>query len=240
MFSDTLLESSPALRRRKRWPMATAFTLQILVAAALIVVPLLSTGVIQLSARVPISNDLPLKEAPKPKPEPHHPHPDQGGQASSGPRAEVRENHNLNAINLGPSTENTREEAKVRPGFPGIGDSTLPPGLICTGKGHNVGPAVKPGQSRISVPSEAQLINRVEPVYPRAAVLAGIQGQVQLHAIIARDGRVVSLNVISGSPLLVRSALDAVSQWRYRPYFLNGEAIEVETFITVNFKREQR
>jgi protein TonB len=238
MFSDTLLESSPALRKRKRWPMAAAFTLQIAVAAALVLVPLLSTGVIQLSARVPISNDVPLRELPKPKPQPQHPHPDQGGPASSGPRAVVLENHNQNTICLGPHTQTTTVEAEVRPGFPGIGDNQLPTDLI--DKGKNAGPAIKPGQSRISVPSEAQLINRVEPAYPRTAVLAGIQGQVRLHAIIARDGRVVSLNVISGSPLLVRSALDAVSQWRYRPYYLNGEAIEVETFITVNFKREQR
>ena len=86
--------------------------------------------------------------------------------------------------------------------------------------------------------SEAQLVNRVEPVYPHVAVLTGIQGEVKLHAIIARDGRVVSLNVISGHPVLARAAEEAVSQWRYRPYYLNGQAVEVETFITVNFKRE--
>lgn len=240
MFSDTLLESSPVLRKRKRWPMATAFTLQIVVAAALILVPLLSTGVIQLSARVPISNDIPLRELPKPKPEPRHPQPDQGATVPSGQGATVFENRNPSTICLGRCNGKTREDTDVRPGLPGNGDGKLPTDLIGKGNNVNFGPVVKPGQSRISVPSEAQLINRVEPAYPRVAVLAGIQGQVKLHAIIARDGRVVSLNVISGSPLLVRSALDAVSQWRYRPYYLNGEAIEVETFITVNFKREQR
>ena len=85
---------------------------------------------------------------------------------------------------------------------------------------------------------EGQLVNRVEPVYPHIAAISGIQGQVKLHAIIARDGRIQSLNVISGPPLLVRAALDAVEQWRYRPYVLNGEAVEVETLITVNFKKE--
>jgi periplasmic protein TonB len=63
---------------------------------------------------------------------------------------------------------------------------------------------------------------------------------VRLHAIIARDGTIQSLNVISGHPLLASAALDAVRQWRYRPYLLNGEAVEVETFITVNFRKDMR
>lgn len=86
--------------------------------------------------------------------------------------------------------------------------------------------------------SEGQLVNRVEPIYPHIAAVSGIQGQVKLHAIIGRDGKIQSLNAISGHPLLLHAALDAVAQWRYRPYVLNGEAVEVETFITVNFKKE--
>jgi periplasmic protein TonB len=86
--------------------------------------------------------------------------------------------------------------------------------------------------------SEGQLVNRVEPIYPHIAAISGIQGQVKLHAIIGRDGRIQSLSAISGHPLLLRAALEAVEQWRYRPYVLNGEAVEVETLITVNFKRE--
>jgi TonB family protein len=100
-------------------------------------------------------------------------------------------------------------------------------------------PNVKPaGPKRIvSQLDEGQLVNRVEPVYPHIAAISGIQGQVKLHAIIGRDGRIQSLNAISGHPLLLRAALDAVEQWRYRPYMLNGERVEVETFITVNFKK---
>jgi protein TonB len=70
------------------------------------------------------------------------------------------------------------------------------------------------------------------------AVRAGVQGEVKLHAIIARNGTIESLNAVSGHPLLIRAAMDAVGQWRYRPYILNGEAVEVETFITVNFRKE--
>jgi periplasmic protein TonB len=82
---------------------------------------------------------------------------------------------------------------------------------------------------------EASLIDRPQPSYPPLARQARIQGQVVLHAIIDKDGRVSELSVISGHPLLVQSALEAVKQWRYRPTTLNGEAVEVDTTITVTF-----
>jgi TonB family protein len=83
---------------------------------------------------------------------------------------------------------------------------------------------------------EAQLISRIEPQYPSLALQTRTQGTVRLHAIISRDGRITSLDVISGHPFLVKAALDAVRQWRYRPTTLNGEPVEVETFITVIFR----
>ena len=83
---------------------------------------------------------------------------------------------------------------------------------------------------------QAQLITRVEPQYPILARQTRTQGTVFLHAIISREGRITSLDVVSGHPLLVRAALDAVRQWRYRPTLLNGEPVEVETSITVIFR----
>jgi TonB family protein len=82
---------------------------------------------------------------------------------------------------------------------------------------------------------QAQLISRVEPRYPRLAVQTRQSGTVVLHAIISRDGRINELEVVSGSPFFVQAALDAVRQWRYRPTMLNGEPVEVETTITVQF-----
>jgi periplasmic protein TonB len=73
-------------------------------------------------------------------------------------------------------------------------------------------------------------------VYPRMAGITRTFGAVQLHAIIAKDGSIQSLNVISGSPILAQAALEAVRQWRYKPYMLNDQAVEVETFITVHFR----
>jgi protein TonB len=77
------------------------------------------------------------------------------------------------------------------------------------------------------------LIRRVEPLYPQLAVQLRREGRVELHAVISTDGSIQSLEVISGDPLLIRSALAAVREWRYRPTILNGQPVEVDTHITV-------
>jgi protein TonB len=84
--------------------------------------------------------------------------------------------------------------------------------------------------------SPGQLISRTEPKYPIIAKQAGIQGEVVLTAIISKSGKIESLQLKSGHPLLAQAALDAVRRWQYRPYILNGEAVEVETQVTVNFR----
>ena len=83
--------------------------------------------------------------------------------------------------------------------------------------------------------TQASLINRVNPVYPPLARQTRVAGTVRLHAIISKQGTVQQLEVLSGHPLLVQSALDAVRQWRYRPTLLNGEPVEVDTTIDVIF-----
>ena len=82
---------------------------------------------------------------------------------------------------------------------------------------------------------EGNLIYRIQPDYPALARQVRIQGLVVLRAMISRDGTIENLQVLSGHPMLVRAALDAVRQWRYRPYVLNGEPVEVETEVKVNF-----
>jgi len=77
------------------------------------------------------------------------------------------------------------------------------------------------------------LMRRVEPVYPPLAIDTRHEGRVELHAIISTDGTIESLEVISGDLLFIRSALDAVGQWRYRPTILNAQPVEVDTHITV-------
>jgi len=80
---------------------------------------------------------------------------------------------------------------------------------------------------------QAMLIQRVEPQYPALARQIRREGRVELHAIIATDGTIKSLRVVSGDPLFLQSALDAVGQWRYHPTILNGQPVEIDTYITV-------
>lgn len=82
---------------------------------------------------------------------------------------------------------------------------------------------------------EANLIRRILPVYPKPAKISRIQGKVVMEAIISPQGAIEDLRVISGPPLLITAAMEAVKQWRYRPTFLNGVPCQVETTITVNF-----
>ena len=86
------------------------------------------------------------------------------------------------------------------------------------------------------VVSAARLIYRPKPEYPEIAKMARIEGSVELEAIIGKDGTIEELKVLRGHPSFVKTALEAVRQWRYQPTLLNGEPVEVVTEITVNFK----
>jgi protein TonB len=84
--------------------------------------------------------------------------------------------------------------------------------------------------------SQGLLIKRVQPKYPSAALAIHAEGAVQIEATITKDGNVTQLKVLHGEPVLASAALDAVRQWRYKPYYLDGEPVEVQTQITVNYK----
>lgn len=100
-------------------------------------------------------------------------------------------------------------------------------------------PKAKP-RIQVSEPVQAALlIHRVEPRYPALARQIRREGTVYLRAIIGRDGRIGSLELISGDVILAQAAREAILQWRYQPTMLNGEPVEVETFITVKFILQQ-
>ncbi|MFY9801671.1 MAG: energy transducer TonB [Candidatus Acidiferrales bacterium] len=125
------------------------------------------------------------------------------------------------------------------------GDGPLIPGGFDGGKPameiRRPGPPPRPAPLRMSEGvMEAALIHKVQPSYPAIARAMHLAGIVRLRAIISADGSVRQVEVLSGSPLLVQSAVAAVREWRYRPTRLNGEAVEVETLITVNFVLEQQ
>ena len=115
----------------------------------------------------------------------------------------------------------------------GGGDSTGP--LPLADNGPQPPPPGVPPDKRVVVGhiDPALLQHRVEPVFPALARQTRRSGKVELHALIGADGSVQALSVVSGDPLFVNSALDAVRQWHYRPTYLNGNAVEVDTYITV-------
>lgn len=84
--------------------------------------------------------------------------------------------------------------------------------------------------------SEKLLTDKVQPNYPEQAIRAGLQGAVVLQAWIGRDGKIIDLKMIRGPLLLGQAACKAVKQWRYKPYLLNGEAVEAQTYVTVDFR----
>ena len=101
--------------------------------------------------------------------------------------------------------------------------------------------STKPSLARVRISqgvSTGLLIKRVEPQYPRNALVTHTQGAVQIEATVDKEGHVVNPKVLSGSPLLASAALEAVRQWRYKPYYLDGEPVEIQTQITINFKSQ--
>jgi len=93
-----------------------------------------------------------------------------------------------------------------------------------------------PQRVRVSLGvSQGLLIKKVQPSYPPLARQARIQGRVLLQAEISKDGTIENLRLISGHPMLAPAAIEAVKQWRYKPYMLNGEPVAVETQVEVNF-----
>ncbi len=145
------------------------------------------------------------------------------------PRAIPKDVAVFKEAELPPDVINNSNTGGVFGGIPGqgiIGGPALPP------------PPKAAAPSRIKQGGQvtaASIITQTHPVYPPLARQARIQGTVVLHAIIDKDGKVAQLEVVSGHPLLVQAALDAVKQWRYKPTLLNGDPVEVDTTIQVTF-----
>ena len=99
--------------------------------------------------------------------------------------------------------------------------------------------AAKPILQRLNVSqgvSQGLLIKKVNPVYPAAALRLHIEGAVQLMATVSKNGDIAQVQVLSGDRQLTGAAVDAVKRWKYKPYLLNGEPVEIQTQVTVSFK----
>ena len=142
--------------------------------------------------------------------------------------------------------QDTRHDTKS--GAVSDADSVQAPSAIGIGATADTKTLASIGNAPVSVPKAAEtvkvsqgvmeglVIKRVQPRYPTQALQMRIQGSVQLQATITKDGDIKNLKVVSGDGVLARAAQEAVRQWKYKPYFLNGEPVPIETQILVNFK----
>ena len=234
MFNDTL-NSSWDERSRRGLTTLTSLGLQALAVGVLLVLPLLRPAGLPLLRQLstPVSMGRPLADAPA-----------------------IRAHAGTNTATLSPtSVIILRPSLRFPIGMPATRDDGPPvapsgpyiPGL----KGSPNGVFDSPGSDTrpimpvapvpvarplsISHMSEGDLVHKILPTYPPLARAARLQGQVVMQAVISKQGAIENLRVLSGHPMLVPAAIEAVRQWRYRPYILNSEPVEVETQITVNF-----
>lgn len=238
MFADSLLESAWAHDSRRGWTTALSFAIQGVAVAGLLLLPLIYgeklPGVLWIQPIV----------APMPLPAPIAPDEIHRSSAVSNLSSD---GHMIPPTSIPDHIEPVEESVPPMPvgaayGAVGATDrSSARDGVmhsILSVMSSVLPPPTHPTIARPTVTShmmEGYLVHKVQPEYPPLARQARIQGAVVLQAIISRTGTIENLQVLSGHPMLIPSALAAVRQWRYRPYYLNGESVEVETQVTVNF-----
>ena len=239
---DELVECNPLSKRtNKPWTIALSTVVQTGLLGILILVPLIYTEAL------PKTMLSTLLVAPPPPPPPPPP-PAATPVKVVKPAARLIQAGKLMAPRVIPKEVNIIKEQELPPDMGAVGVVGGVPGGVPGGQaggvlggiigGSSTPPPPKETPKRIRVGGQVQtakLINKVQPVYPPLAKQARIQGTVRLQAIIAKDGSVVELQVLSGHPLLQQAALDAVRQWRYQPTLLNQEPVEVVTTIDVIF-----
>jgi periplasmic protein TonB len=243
IFADSMLETSWAQRARHSWTTFTSFGLQALIIGLLLLLPVLQT--VGLPAARTVSTPISLGR--------RYPDPIAGTvRGTAAPHA--AQNNSPSPRFVAPGRipriiSTTADDAPSQtpaehcnaicdPIASTIG-TTSGPGLpFSLGGNRPMLPTPPPTITRAIRTSsmlEGNLLRRIDPVYPPLAKTARIQGPVVLVAVISKAGTIDNLHAVSGPPMLVQAAVNAVSQWRYRPYILNNEPIEVETQITINF-----
>ena len=243
MFEDSLIESAGRGRTKKSLGFTIiSFFLQACLLGVLILIPLIYTEAL------PKQQLMGFLVAPPPPPPPPPP-------PAAAPVVKVEKI--VSEVDQGALRTPTKIPEKVKmikeeetpPPTAGIGGVVggVPGGVPGGQMGGVIGGIISstpvavpkvatPQRVRVSQGvAQGLLIHQVKPNYPALARQARIQGQVVLQATIAKDGTIQNLHMIQGHPMLAPAAIDAVKQWRYKPYFLNGEPVEVETQITVNF-----
>jgi periplasmic protein TonB len=237
MFEDSMLDSG--LQKKRLGTTIFSFLLQVFLVFVLILIPLIYTDAL------PKQQLMTFLVAPPPPPPPPPP--------AAAPIKVVKVasevvNGQLRTPTKIPQKVQMIKEEEAPPdmgagGVPGGVPGGIPGGSaggvmggILSSTPVAVPKVATPTRVRVSQGvSSGLLIKRVQPNYPPLARQARIQGQVVLHAEISKDGTITNLQLISGHAMLAPAAIEAVRQWRYKPYLLNGEPVAVDTEVIVNF-----
>jgi periplasmic protein TonB len=250
LFEDSLLEASSGQRKRRTWATLLSIVLQCLLVGVLILIPLLFTDVL------PKQQLLTLLEAPPPPPPapPAAPAPTAvkvvkvasdfaNGQLRTPGRIPARVQMIKEDDAPPPAAISAGVVGAVPGGIPGGQLGGVIGGIISSTSSVAAVPNLtKPTPQRVRISpgvSKGLLTYRTEPTYPPLARQARIQGVVVLTAVIDKGGNIQNLQVVSGHPMLAPAAIEAVKQWRYKPFLLNGQPLEVETTVTVTFQLRQ-
>ena len=239
MFESVLLESSPGITGRTSiWAKGLSFTVEVFLLGVALLVPLLYTE--SLPRKI-----LDIVELPSPPPS--APAPSNPAVAShTATRSELNGGRimlpsliprHVKEIHDEPVSDASQTgDPKGVVGAPPNGTPSATVAMLLEGLPPAMPKTVTPHSVRVSSGvAQGLLIHEVRPQYPALARSARIQGSVVLQATIGKDGTIQNLHLLSGHPLLTQAAMDAVRQWRYRPYLLNNEPVEVDTTIQVNF-----
>jgi protein TonB len=241
MFEDSLVESGGRLKTKRGWTTMLSFVIQIFLIGVMILIPLIYTEAL------PKQQLMTFLVAPPPPPPPPPP--------AAAPLKVVKqiETEIVNGALRTPTKipEKVKMISEDEPPPPSTGMAGVVGGVPGGTPGGQMGGVIGGiiSSTPLSVPKVAtpqrvrvsggvtagNLVFGPKPPYPSLAKTARIQGAVVLHAVISKNGTIENLQVVSGHPMLTQSALEAVRQWKYKPYVLNGEPVEVDTTITVNF-----
>jgi periplasmic protein TonB len=234
MFEDSLVESGGKLKTRRGLTTTLSFVLQIAALGVMILIPLIYTEAL------PKGQLTTFLVAPPPPPPPPPP----AAAVQVHKVVEVNDQVLRQPTKIPQKVAVIKDEeppqaaAGVTGGVPGGVPGGSMGGVIggIIGSARSNMPIAAPDRVRVSSGvASGNLINKVQPQYPPIARTNRIAGTVVLHALISKAGSIENLQVVSGHPMLTQSALEAVRQWKYKPYLLNGEPVEVETTIQVNF-----
>ncbi|HUO25543.1 MAG TPA: energy transducer TonB [Candidatus Aquilonibacter sp.] len=245
MFADSLLQYE-GQKRRRTWSTLASFLLQCLMIGVLLLLPLYFTE------SLPKSQLMTFLVAPPPPPPPPPPAAAAPAQVMKQIQTDLLSSGELRTPTKIPQKVEMIKEEAAPPPMPGGGVVGGVPGGIPGGQlGGVIGGIVSSTSSLAFAPklqpvipqrvrisqgvTRGLLIRKIEPQYPSLARAARVEGDVVLKAIISREGNIEDLQLVSGHPMLVPAAIEAVKQWHYRPYLLNGQPVEVETTITVIF-----